>query len=228
MNLAITMATYQRKDGKSPFYLKRAIDSVFAQKHGDFKLFVVGDRYEDDAEFRSILSSYPGERLRCVNLTTAVEREKYQNNKEYLWNNGGVHAFNLAAAHALEEGFDYICHLDHDDYWTPNHLTLINEVIECTQADWMCTRTQHPTGVLPVHVSRDYLIPFLPLPGGIIKSSTCYNYRTIPLCFRDAGDVPADYDLWKRMAVYIRDHDLVSYFINELTCIYEEGGYERN
>jgi hypothetical protein len=33
----------------------------------------------------------------------------------------------------LELGLEYICHLDHDDYWHPQHLEIINYTIENTQ-----------------------------------------------------------------------------------------------
>jgi len=228
MKLAIAMATYQRKDGQTPFFLKRAIDSVFIQEHTDWQLFVVGDHYENAAEFCAITASYPPDRLRCLNLEKAMEREKYHYNKELLWNNGGVTAINIVADKALAEGFSYICHLDHDDQWKPNHLKVISEAIEAVRADWLCTKTMHSTGVLPLVDSPSRLVPFLPCPGGVINSATCYNYRSIPLRYRDSGTVPTDYDLWKRMSVYMKENNLAGYLINELTCIYEKGGYERN
>ena len=45
--LAITIATYQRPDGTTPFYLKRALDAVFNQTHKYFKVYVIGDKYEN-------------------------------------------------------------------------------------------------------------------------------------------------------------------------------------
>ena len=59
MKFAVTIATYQRKDGKTPELLKRALDSVFNQTHQDFRIFIVGDNYEDTNEFNQIVSQYP-------------------------------------------------------------------------------------------------------------------------------------------------------------------------
>lgn len=227
MRLAIAMATYARADGKTPFYLIRALDSVFAQEHQDFKIFLAGDDYRPRAELNNIVAQYPPEKIHLIHLNVAVEREKYKDDPEKLWNNGGVTAHNTALEEALAEGFVYICKLDHDDYWLPRHLRVISETIEQTGADFVCTGAIVTNGKMPNVESRDYLIPFLPKAAGIIHSTTCYNYRTIPIRPRDAGKLPSDYDKWKRMAQYIKENNLKSYFINDFTCIWEPGTYER-
>ena len=58
MTFSIVIATYQRKNGTTPFYLKRAIDSVFSQTYKNFKIIIIGDRYEDNDEFNKICSQY--------------------------------------------------------------------------------------------------------------------------------------------------------------------------
>jgi len=228
MELAVVIATYQREDGKSPFFLKRAIDSVMKQTHDKYKVFVVGDKYEDNHEFLSIVGSYSKEKLYYQNLKIAVEREKYKNNPEFLWNNGGVNAYNVGVAVALKDGFSYICHLDHDDQFLPDHLKIISEAIEKTGADWLCTKAICPDGIILPKISGDNLFNrFLPLHGGTINSSTCYNYKAIPLRYKDAGNLPSDYDLWQRAAKYIETNKLTSICVNKETIIYEKGGYER-
>ena len=52
MKLAISTSTYKRKDGGTPNLLKRALDSIFNQTHQDFKIFLIGDRYEDENEIK--------------------------------------------------------------------------------------------------------------------------------------------------------------------------------
>jgi glycosyltransferase involved in cell wall biosynthesis len=187
----------------------------------------VGDDYRPRLELDEIAAQYPAEKLRLIHCLFAVEREKYRGIPEKIWNNGGVSASNIAADAALSEGYDYICKLDHDDYWLPRHLKIISETIEKTGADFVCTGAQVPGGKLPKIESSEYLVPFLPAPGGIIHSSTCYNFRTIPVRSRDACDLPSDYEKWQRMSAYIFDNKLQSYFINEVTCIWEPGTYER-
>lgn len=128
MKIAVAIPTYQRPDGKTPFYLRRVLNSIFEQEYGNFKIFLVGDHYENEDELASIVNEYPSNRLYCVNLDKAMERDKYKNMKEVLWSCGGVHAHNYITEVILSEGFDYICHADHDDYWGPQHLKIINAV----------------------------------------------------------------------------------------------------
>jgi glycosyltransferase involved in cell wall biosynthesis len=219
MKFAILIGTYKRPDGKTPSYLRRCLDSVFAQKHQDFKVYLFGDNYEDDEEFVSIATSYPQDHLYYENLPVAIERERYVDEKKFvLWCVAGTALTKYAIDMILSDGYDYICHLDHDDYWTPNHLFAINETIEKTNADWLCTMSIYSSNGL------------FPLPQGLTHSSVCCNYRTIPLRSRDTyqelGEpVPGDLDLWRRMAEYITRHNLKSFLINEQTCYHMEEGY---
>ena len=56
MKLGIVIATYQRKDGTTPFFLQKALDSIFSQTYQNFKIFLIGDKYEDNEEFVNIIS----------------------------------------------------------------------------------------------------------------------------------------------------------------------------
>ena len=47
MKLAIRILTYQRKDGKTPFFLRRALESIKNQTYKDYKIFLIGDKYDD-------------------------------------------------------------------------------------------------------------------------------------------------------------------------------------
>ena len=235
MKLAITIATYQRADGRTSFYLKRALDSIFCQTHKNFKVFLIGDHYENDEELREIISLYNKDQLYCGNLAFSPERIKYKNQEiRILWCSAGLTAIHTAIDKALEEGFDYICHLDHDDYWREDHLELINQTIEETNADWLCTKAEYGKDLIyPETDSIEKLIPFLPLSHGTINSSTCYNYRTIPLRYRNVyeeteGVFPSDADLWIRSAEYIIQNNLKSLLINQITCFHHEEGYLLN
>lgn len=232
MNLAVVIVTYQRKDGKTPFYLKRALDSVFSRQHKDFKIFLIGDHYENNNEWSHLVRPYHGDRFYCINLDVAKERDSYKD-KMLLWCTGGLTAYNIGINKAIEEGFEYICHLDHDDYWGSNHLQTISYVIEETKADWLCTRSLYGnSGTLPKvpDMPENEVISFVPAGGNVIHSSTCYNYKTIPLRVENTFEkigiaLPADADLWDRSAVYIRENNLKSVFINKTTCYHIEEGY---
>jgi glycosyltransferase involved in cell wall biosynthesis len=233
VKLSIVIATYQRNDGKTPTYLRRALDSVFNQTHQNFKIFLIGDKYEDNDEITSLVSEYDSNKLYFENLPYAKERDAYEGFG--LWYYGGVNATNIGVDKSLSEGFEYICHLDHDDTWSEDHLMEISKCIESTSTDWVCTKSKYLSDrILPVVIHSEHYTEFLPRGRSLIHSSVCMNFKTIPLKYRDilgeTGQVgePADADLWDRCREYILKHNLKSYVINKLTCYHEEEGYERN
>ena len=129
---------------------------------------------------------------------------------------------------------NYICRLDHDDYWGSSHLSNFNELIVSSSPDWICSVSSYLNGRLPSVNSNSKVIPFLPGYTLCIKSSTCINQRTIPLrtrnLFKETGKVglPGDGDLWERTKKYIRENSLKSMLINELTCFHDEEGYSKS
>jgi len=182
MKFAVIIKTYRRKDGKTPFLLKRSIDSVMNQTHKDFKLFIIGDKYENDKEILKIIPK----NAYYENLPIAYERDKYTGLR--LWCCGGNKCNIHAHKKALAEGFDYICVLDHDEWWGKNHLSLFNENIPFA---WACTSC----ATLPRIKTDKKIIRFLPKPGGVIGSSVCRNLKLLPLlpriCYEEIGkDIP--------------------------------------
>jgi len=118
MKIGIVIITYQRLDGSTPILLQRAIDSIKKQTHQDYTLIVVGDKYEDDNEFKNICNNTGlGNKIVFENLPYAKERDKYPLGSKELWSSGGVNARNYGIDIGLSLGLEYICHLDHDDYW---------------------------------------------------------------------------------------------------------------
>jgi len=234
MFFAIVIPTYQREDGKTPFYLKRALDSVFAQKYNKFVVFLIGDHYEDNEELIRLISPYPKYKIRLENLPNAIEREKYKDDLNLLWSCGGTVATNHGIDRAESEGIDYVCLLDHDDFWLPNHLQVLHKAIVSTKADWLCTKSTFGRGgsTLPCVRSYSSILSFLPLSQGLVKASACFNIRTIPLrlrnVFEETGEAfPGDADLWKRSAEFIKSHNLKSYYLNILTCVHGVEGSEK-
>jgi glycosyltransferase involved in cell wall biosynthesis len=104
MKISIVIATYQRKDGSTPKYLTRALDSVFNQTHQDFKIFLIGDKYEDNDEIIKIVSKYDNSKLHFLNLEVAKERDFYTD-KWAIWSYGGVNAINTGIDISLSEGY---------------------------------------------------------------------------------------------------------------------------
>ena len=220
MRFGIIIATYRRADGRTPELLRRALDSVFKQNHPDFQAYLIGDHYEPEEEFWQIAKEYP--LLRAENLSFAAERDKYKGS--ILWTCGGTYAQNYGASIAFEH---YLCFLDHDDYWHPDHLFTIDDCIKKTNAVWICTQSKHISGIIPEipHTTRAF-----PSGGCLVKSSACFNTRIIPLRFRNVYEetgtpYPGDADLWNRMKEYMLQHSLVGYAIKKVTCVHDEEGY---
>lgn len=236
MKIGIVTSTYRRDDGKTIFFLKRALDSIFNQTHKEIKVFLIGDKYENENEILSLLSNYDSTKIFFENLPIAKERDNYKTNKNALWSYGGVNAVNYGIEKSLSEGYNYICHLDHDDWWYPNHIEEIVKCINLTSCDWVCTKSTFgtPNRYLPlINVNGD-IIKFLPRPCQLIHSSVCMNFKKIPLRYRDifseTGKVglPSDADLWARTSEFIINNNLNSCMINILTCRHDEEGYERD
>lgn len=88
-------------------FITRAVKSVLAQEYKNFELIIVNDGSTDNS--LKVLSGINDSRIKIVSKT-----------------NGGVSSarnFGIEAASS-----DWICFLDADDYWKPNHLEIILEL----------------------------------------------------------------------------------------------------
>lgn len=236
MKLGIVITTYQRKDGKTPSLLKRALDSIFNQDYQNFKIFLIGDKYENESELVSLIKNYDQEKFFFENLKFAKERDKYiDNNKNALWSYGGVNAMNYGINKSLENGYEYICHLDHDDFWTTNHLSSLKLGIDKTNSPFICTKSEYVDNrILPDIKSNDEILDYIPRGGHLIHSSVCMNFKEIPLRYRDLFEEsgrlfpPGDWDLWNRTAEFLNKNNKRGCLINRITCKHLEEGYERS
>ena len=105
--------------------LKDSLGSIKNQKFKNWKLFIVGDKYEDDQELKDLLSSmFKPDQYQYFNLPKPGERDSNITSEEKRLT-GGIKAVNKGLDMAASAGFDYITRLDHDDKWTPNHLELL-------------------------------------------------------------------------------------------------------
>lgn len=230
MIFGICIATYRRADGKTPFYLNRTLDSIASQTYNNYKIYLIGDRYDDNDEFNNYGKNIDTSKIYKENLPVAKERDFFSHNRSLLWCIGGRNASNHGIDLALNDGINYIIKLDHDDWFEPNHLENFKKCIDETSADFMCSKSTHIKGILPIINSKEKYVKFLPDAGGLIKSSTCTNYKTIPIrsrnVYEETGKIyPGDADLWKRIKTHIQDNNLSSYLVNEITCHHDEEGY---
>lgn len=228
----IVISTYRREDGSTPEVLKRALDSVFNQTYQNFKVFLVGDRYEGENEVLELLKNYDSNKISFVNLKEAKERDNHKE-KRAIWSYGGVNAINYGLGVLLNEGYEYICHLDHDDWWSLNHLEEFNKCLNIKTYNWLCTKStyRNPNVFLPKIDGDTEYIDFQPRSSALIHSSVCMNFKEINLQYRDlyleTGKIglPADADLWERTREFLESKSQTGVFINKLTCFHEEEGF---
>jgi len=232
IDFSIVITTYQRKDGNTPKYLKRALQSIFDQDYHLFKIYVIGDKYENNEEFESIFNEFPKDKIYFENLPIAHERDKYTD-KTLVWKYAGCFANNYGINKSISDGYEYVCHLDHDDEWYPNHLSSLNDAIIKTNSLWLCTKSEYVGGKILPNIDGEGLIPFLPVPQGLIHSSTCINFKKIPLRHRNVYEetgkigLPGDADLWDRIRHFLNENNQTGCLVNKITCKHIEEGYER-
>lgn len=113
MLFSAIIPTYNR-----PHELERALQSVYRQNHRNFEVIVIDDNSQSD-------------------YLPIIEKFKRNSNFRYLKNPanlGPAHSRNVGLAYAIGS---FICFLDDDDEWLPNHLECMhNEILN------------HPEGIL--------------------------------------------------------------------------------
>ena len=219
MKIGIIIPTYQRADGTTLKYLQRALNSIKNQTYSDYKVFLIGDKYENKEEFINISTSIiPKEKIFSINLSHAKERDKYPLGGKNLWCSGGVNANNYGIELCLKENINHICHLDHDDWWESNHLEEISKLIN--NYFFITTKSNHINNqILP----KEYSIPYYPKSGDIVHSAICINFSKTNLRYRDVfeetGKVyPADADLWNRISDFMKNTNNKGIVIDKITC----------
>jgi acetyltransferase-like isoleucine patch superfamily enzyme len=228
MKLGIIITTYQRPNGSTPEVLKRAIESIKNQTHQDFFLIIIGDKYNNNDEFEYLCTLHEElkDKIYYENLPFAKEREKYAIGSKELWSSGGTYAYNYGIDVALKHGLTYVCHLDHDDYWHPQHLEIINHVInETKDASIVYTCSTYFSTYLPKVELKNTIELSDVIPGNVIHSAVCINHKDIPLKYRDVyeetgTEYAADGDYWKRVSVYMKEKNLKTYLATSLTCFH--------
>ena len=124
----ICMATYQRKNGKSPSYLNQSLTSIINQTADNWHLYLVGDKYEDENEINKILESFPKNKLTFLNLPYAHERDNIKDQNK-LWTVGGSNASNHSYNLAVADNCDYIIHTDDDDPMHIKKIQILNYIL---------------------------------------------------------------------------------------------------
>lgn len=223
IKLGIVMATYKQKKNNTFASLSHAVKSIRNQTYKNYKLFLIGDRYEDDKEFDTVTQILDKDKIFSENLSYAAERDKY-GHCDTTWLYGGVNALNYGIDKAVEEGIEYICHLDHDDYWSLNHLDEIYNAIKLFKPAWVCTRAFYCNrAYVPLHNREDLYIKFLPQFENVVHSSVCMSFKQLNVRYKNNFEIhgrntlPGDGQMWTDSAEIIKTNNLYSVHINKVT-----------
>ena len=177
--ICVIMPTYLRKNGTTKQLLTRALRNLEAQTYKNFKLFLIGDHYDNNDEFEELCKSYKNDiffknneqHYRCYNFS----------NKSTYWTIGGALALKTGIEKAIEEKFNYYLHFDDDDEWRDIHIeAVVKHIKYFPQADFILTKAKYadiflprtpeknmfynnyiPRGEDSVHASHVYKLPLL-------------------------------------------------------------------
>ena len=226
MKLAIVMSTFYKKDGSTLNHLLRALNSIKNQIHKDYFVYLIGDDYLKNDELMSASKTIDADKIKVVNLPIALERSKYTGRE--LWVCGGCNAYNFAIDLAKKDNLNYICHLDHDDYWSENHLSEVNNVIEKFNTNFVCTLSKTKIKTLPEVIEKEKYINFIPEANKLTHSSSCVNFSYFKMNYRNMVEefkktYPSDADLWNRIGSYLKDKGETGILINEITTFKDSG-----
>lgn len=213
---AVIMATYQRTDGSTPAKLTTALKCVLNQSYANWKLYIVGDKYEDESELRHVVTSVMdrggadggSSKVTVHNMEEAGERGKLTG--KVLWCHAGATAMNLAISMAVSNGGSWVAHLDDDDEWEGDHLLRVyNQLMKFPSALATCSLAQHCAHRVAFTVlPRAFRTPGrhpdprlnAPRPQGsdAIHSALCFNAALVPnrYTIQTSKPSPADARFW--------------------------------
>lgn len=177
---AVIIATYKRPDNSTRTHLSNVADMLSRQTCQDFHVFLMGDDYEDDAEFEEMVGLFPKHKITAKNFKKSFRT--YNLTVFNKWTVGGTLARFEGIKQAIFDGYQFYAHLDDDDTWSENHLQLFKETFESfPEVDFMYTRSDYMGGItLPrvdVIVNEIKYGNLNPTPGHLVNSSTCINLK---------------------------------------------------
>jgi len=227
ISFAIVIATYYRKLGTTKRSLERAARSIVGQSYQNYKVFLVGDKYENDDEFNTFKDLFPEGKVETLNLPVAWERENCKVPYN-LWCVAGATAMNNGIDLAVKEGFKYYAHLDDDDYWHPFHLrNVAMGYKQYPETTFVCTMgILNDATILPSIKGFDYN-NFLCAGGQVFHSSYGFRLDIHPLRYhtfelgKAEPNVPADGDMLNRIGQRCSEGNLKTLAIPILTCLYD-------
>ncbi len=181
---------------KNAKIVRRCLNSIVSQTEQLFEVLLIDDGSQDDID--EIVSSYQDCRIKVMHKS----------------NGGAASARNFGVRNA---NYEYICFLDSDDEWLPNHLSVLKQMIaDFPEADWYIT--SHRRMGNTIYESNRCLSDFnedvfkvknllkLHFERGTIEhtNSICMrkDFFVKMQGFNEKARIGEDNDLWFRCAMY--------------------------
>lgn len=177
--ICVIMPTYFRKNGSTKYLLSRALRNLEAQTYKNFKLFLIGDHYDNNNEFEEICKSYKKD------IFYKNNEEHYRSydfpNKHTYWAIGGGLALKTGIEKAIEENFDYYFHLDDDDLWRDIHIQVVVEYIKkFPLASFILTKAKYTNSFLPeTNQTKIFYNNYIPKGEDSVHASHVYNLHLL-------------------------------------------------
>ena len=234
--VCVIIPTYFRKDGSTKNLLSRALKNLEAQTYKNFKVFVIGDHYDDNEEFEEICKTYKN------NIFYKNNEEHYRcydfPNKQTYWAIGGALALKTGIEKAIEEKFNFYFHLDDDDEWRDIHIQLVvDHIKKFPFSQFILTRAKYtniflpqtkqtkifynnyiPIGCDSVHASHIYSLPLL---GNVVLDIINQNHimankiNNKEIC--DADIPPTDATILNKINSMVTTKKIKSLYIPVIT-----------
>ena len=234
----------------TPGVLKEALNSIKAQKYKNWKIYLTADKYDGDEEIKTVMKDIiPDSQIQYQNRSTPGERDNKKWSTKQIRFTAGAGALNDSLDMAKKDGCDYIVRIDHDDKWSPNHLELLAKAYtQYPDLGFCFTRskkkvTAHNTKKeIFMQPQKEYeMKPNNKGYGANDTSHSATSWRpsiTGDLRYRNpdqqkntapklkgaptgsGGVLPADWDMFKRVMMNVRDKNKNYMYIPKVTSFY--------
>lgn len=234
IKFAIVMATFNRKNGKTPSYLKRAIDSIIKQQHENWDIILVGDKFEPEDIVIDIVNSYKNnlDDNKIIYLNNQNVERDYIFNKVNLWKCAGATSMNMGLKYARENNYKYYCHLDDDDYWSDTHLLELAKIYSnYPNCIFSNTQSTYINSFLPRQKFDLYENNRMPLSENTIHSSISFRIDILGTYYTSSENMskPADAMILDEIKQFLENNkQYSSIYIPVLTCYHDIEGETMN
>lgn len=185
LKVAVIVQSYYRKDGTSKKILQDMFKMLEAQTYKKFKVFITGDNYQPNKEFKEVCNEYTGEI--CINNNKNSFRDLKLGPIENYWKCGGLPAAYHSYITAKNEGYYIALMLDDDDYWYNSHINnVVRNFSKYPETGFMITKAKYflPEGTsihLPFHttVKDIFYNNYIPRGGDSVRAASAHNINIV-------------------------------------------------